>query len=119
MALAPVARAVVARADAMRARLAWTADLAARRFLTARWWRIRATRFWARALSVTCPLDLALVVEGPLALLLDASANEALNKTKIETKKTKSRSRNVIGITCHPNTRENSLSPWTSVPYEP
>jgi len=51
-------------------------------------------RFWVRAFSVTCPLALDLVV-----VVLELRANEPVNKPRMQTKKTRSRRRNVIGIT--------------------
>src|SRR5579871_883551 len=87
-----VAFALVAFAEVVRA----VAERAATCLLAARLWRSRAICFWAWALSVTCPLALALVV---VLLELDASANEPLDKLKMETKKIRSRRRNVIGIT--------------------
>ena len=86
-----VALAVVAFEDVERA----AAERAATCLLEARWWRNRAIRFCARAFSVTCPLALALAA----LLVLDARANEPLDRPKIETKKTKSRRRSVIGVT--------------------
>jgi hypothetical protein len=50
-------------------------------------------RFCARAFSVTCPLTLDLV------LVLELRANDALERRRLERKKTRSRRRNVIGIT--------------------
>jgi hypothetical protein len=57
-------------------------------------------------LSVTCPLVLALV-----DVVLELRANEALESMKPETNRTRSRRRNVIGITATWNTLENSLLP--------
>jgi hypothetical protein len=51
-------------------------------------------RFWAWALSVTFPLDLDLVVA-----VLELRANDALERRRLQTKKTRRRRRNVIGIT--------------------
>src|SRR6202023_1174786 len=63
----------------------------ASRLLAARWWRSRAIRLWARTLSVTCPLTLALVV-----VLLELRANNALERMRLETTRTRSRRRNVM-----------------------
>jgi len=71
-------------------------------FLAARWWRSRAIRFWARALSVTCPLDLALVL-----VVLELRANNAPDEITVETKRTRRRSRNVIGVTATWVTKKN------------
>jgi hypothetical protein len=69
-------------------------DLAARCLLEARLCRSRAIRFCAWAFSVTFPLALDLVV-----VLLDVRANDTPERTRLETKRTKSLSRNVMGIT--------------------
>jgi uncharacterized iron-regulated membrane protein len=52
-------------------------------------------RFWARALSVMCPLDLALVV----GVVLELRAHNPPDKIRVETKRTRRRSRNVMEVT--------------------
>ena len=67
-------------------------------------------RFWARVLSVTCPLDLALV-----GVVLELRANNAPDRTRVETKKTMRRSRNVIGVTATWVTRKKFSVPLLMV----
>src|SRR5690242_6441772 len=76
---------------------------AAARFLAAlaRWWRRRARRFWARELSVTCPLDL------DLAVVLDEAAKSDAHRIKDRATTKRSLSRSVMRVTKPPTTRGN------------
>ena len=75
-------------------------------FLAARLWRSRAIRFCARAFSVTFPLALDLVV-----VVLELRANDALERTRLETKKNEETKTKCHWNHCHLDTLENSLSP--------